>query len=1269
MNSNIERWQFWIDVGGTFTDCLARAPDGQNFKTKVLSSGIAKGSIGTRATNGFTDPGRRDEPDEFWIGANVRFLDADGKVVGNAVVTGFQTGQFGCSESVPNDSQTYELDPGLAAPLLAIREISKLPLTVSLPPADVFLGTTRGTNALLTRTGAKTAFVTTAGIRDLLLIGDQARPHLFKLSIEKPKPLYSTAIEIEERILFDGTVELAPDVESVKRKLESLKQIGIQSLAVCLMHGYKFPQHEQLVEEIAKEVGFDDCRLSSDVAPLIKILPRAETTVLDAYLNPVLRNYIDDIQAELGDGSELRLMTSAGGLVSRQRFSGKDSVLSGPAGGVVGAARVAQQIGISKVIGFDMGGTSTDVCRFDGEFEHDYESRKAGVRIVAPMLAIETVAAGGGSICWFDGVRMMVGPDSAGAHPGPACYGNGGPLAVTDINLFLGRIDEHHFPFQLNRDAVETRLQHLTEEIEIAWGRAISTVELAEGFLKIANNKMALAIRNVSVAKGYDPRDYALVAFGGAGSQHSCAVAAELGIESVLEHPESSILSAVGISLAEETADAAMAVLETYSSETVKELESDFQAMESKLRQQLESDGCESERIEIEHFLDLRYRGTANAMTISRPADSDFLRAFCHDHQRQFGYLQDADVEVFAARVRATARGKQLEQEEVPDMSSAANSDGTHEMIVNGTDIAAAKFDRDRLKSGQLITGPAIVANDLSTVLVDPGWSAKVLRGGQILMSRANSDDVDHAVDANETDEPDPVTLEIFNNHFSSIAEQMGISLRKTSISVNVKERLDFSCAIFTKDGDLVVNAPHIPVHLGAMSETVRHLIEANRDKINPGDFFVTNDPYAGGSHLPDVTVATPVFDFDQKRLIFWLASRSHHSEIGGMAPGSMPAHATNLSQEGVLIQNFKVVDSGRSRFDELRELLVSGEFPSRSPDENLADIRAQIAANKTGENALLSLVRENSLSFVLRQMKFVQDAAERKARLSLSKIPDGRYEFSDQLDNGNTIHVAIENSDGRLVVDFAGTSPVSADNLNANKAIVSSAVMYVMRCLIDDDIPLNEGVMKPVEIRLPDCFLNPTPGPTAESSPAIVGGNVETSQRIVDVLLGALNLAAASQGTMNNWLIGDSTFGYYETVGGGGGATCDSPGADSIHCHMSNTRLTDPEILETRYPLILRCFAVRQNSGGSGQFAGGNGMVREVEFTKPVVLSLLTSRRSSRPFGLEGGQAGVSGINMFISKDGTTKKLGSTCETHVLPNDRLRLETPGGGGFGPPTI
>ena len=541
MNQNLDRWQFWIDVGGTFTDCLARGPDGQTYKTKVLSSGIAKGSIGTDASTNFADPSRADEPDEFWIGAGVRFLDADGNVIGNSVVTGFRGGRFECEPSAPKNSHAYELDCGMAAPLLAIHEITRLPLNAPLPPADVYLGTTRGTNALLTRTGAKTAFVTTAGIRDLLVIGDQARPHLFKLSIEKPEPLYSTAIEIEERILFDGTVERVPDVESVKQKLESLKQNGTESLAICLMHGYKFPQHEQLVGKIASEIGFRDCRLSSEVAPLIKILPRAETTVLDAYLNPVLRSYIDKIQSELGDGSELRLMTSAGGLVSRQRFSGKDCVLSGPAGGVVGAARVAQQVGISNVIGFDMGGTSTDVCRFDGEFEHEYETCKAGVRIVAPMLAIETVAAGGGSVCGFDGVRMTVGPESAGAHPGPACYGNGGPLAVTDVNLFLGRIDEHHFPFQLNRAAVEARLHELAAEIEKATGQGISAIKLAEGFLKIANNKMALAIRNVSVAKGYDPRTYALVAFGGAGSQHSCAVATELGIESILEHPNSSI--------------------------------------------------------------------------------------------------------------------------------------------------------------------------------------------------------------------------------------------------------------------------------------------------------------------------------------------------------------------------------------------------------------------------------------------------------------------------------------------------------------------------------------------------------------------------------------------------------------------------------------------------------------------------------------------------------------------------------------------------------
>ena len=1188
------RWQFWIDVGGTFTDCLARDDDGNRFRTKVLNSAQS----------------------------------------------------------------------GMLPPIVAMRELSGTAADEPLPAADVFLGTTRGTNALLTRGGAKTAFVTTKGIKDLILIGDQARPHLFKLSVIKPQPLYESAIEIDERILADGTVERKPNRDEIREQLIALRNAGIESLAVCLMHGYKYPEHEKIVGSIASELGFEHCRLSSEVAPLIKILPRAETTVLDAYLNPVLANYLDEIESQLAPGSKLRLMTSDGGLVSRNRFSGKDSVISGPAGGVVGAASVAQQMGLSKVIGFDMGGTSTDVSRFDGEFEREYEATKAGVRIVTPMLAIQTVAAGGGSVCGFDGVRLTVGPESAGANPGPACYGNGGPLAVTDLNLFLGRIAEDHFPFPLDKAAVEQRLEEIAHQVEDSTNKRMSKIELAEGFLKIANNKMALAIRDVSVAKGYDPRDYTMVSFGGAGSQHSLAVAEVLGIKSVLDHPDSSILSAVGIGLADQTSSAAVAVLEEYSENRLQTLEPEFKKLETTVRRQLEEDGCAAQQIKVTRALDLRYKGTADSQTIEWPDDRDFLKGFNAQHQRQFGYTQDSKLEIVAARVTANSLAEALELLTAPDETREVTSDASQAMVFSGEKVEAQKFDRTKLLEGDQIQGPAIIADRISTVIVDPGWQATVWTGNRLLIESHVLPLNDESSQFQESEPSDPVTLEIFNNFFSSIAQQMGVALQKTSISVNVKERLDFSCAIFTRTGDLVVNAPHIPVHLGAMSETVRNLIQANTN-INAGDVFVTNDPYAGGSHLPDVTVATPVFDSASGELVFWLASRSHHAEIGGMAPGSMPAHATNLAQEGVLIQNFKIVDAGRSQFEQLERILSSGDYPSRMPQENLADIRAQIAANKVGETVLLKLVEDHSLPFVLQQMEHVQDAAERKARLSLKALSDGEYRFSDQLDNGNTINVAIKKIGDELNISFEGTSPVSKDNLNANCAIVSSAVMYVVRCLIDEDIPLNEGIMKPINIDLPECFLNPTPGQTAAESPAIVGGNVETSQRVVDVLLGALGLAAASQGTMNNWLIGDDSFGYYETIGGGSGATEHSDGADAHHCHMSNTRLTDPEILETRYPLVLREFAVRKNSGGAGATQGGNGMIREFEFTKPLIVSLLTSRRNSQPFGLSGGEPGLSGLNQWIRADGSVQNAKSTCELQVLSKDRLRLETPGGGGFG----
>lgn len=1274
-------WQFWIDVGGTFTDCIALAPDEQEHQIKVLSSGMTKASIDewddahSLISKRFIDCGNR-----FWQGAHVSFLDEQGGSLGRCHVSEFEqaTGRFALDRDqdltrFQTQAKSIELDLGLHAPIMAIRRLMKLGSAMPIGDCRVHLGTTRGTNALLTRRGARTALITSKGFRDLLRIGDQARPHLFQLAIKKTDPLFEIAVEIGERTFSDGTVEQVPSEAEVREQLTRLAGMGIESVAVCLLHGYRFPKHEQMVGEIAREVGFADIRLSHEVAPLIKLVNRSETTVLDSYLNPVIASYLDEIQGQLSEGSHLRLMTSFGGLVPRSRFSGKDSVLSGPAGGVVGAARVAQAAGFDQAIALDMGGTSTDVGRFDGEFELEYETTKAGIRIVSPMMAIETVAAGGGSICHFDGAKLVVGPDSATSDPGPACYGNGGPLTVTDVNLYLGRIVQNQFPFELSIKSVYQRLDEICRQMNDA-GFSIQRDDLATGFLQIANNNMAAAIRVVSVAKGYDPRDYVLVSFGGAGSQHCCAVADALGMDQILDHPQGSILSAVGIRLADQTATQVRSVIQHLNSKSLKDSNRLFEEMKNQIEAELIQEAGSQAEIDFQCSLDLRYVGTDSCESILL-SDQDFESAFGEVHQQRYGYTQDRPLEIVAARVVGRVEGNRLPQVHACDAGAFLDSSTRQPMTVPLHQLGSQHFQslptpvfyRDRLVAGDQLAGPAIVASELTSTIIDPGWKVVVLSDGQLLMERSKTNpDAVEKKSGNESHIPaDPVELEIFNNHFSTIARQMGIALQKTSTSVNVKERLDFSCAVFSDDGSLVVNAPHIPVHLGAMSETVRAIIEDN-SQVRVGDVFVTNDPYRGGSHLPDVTVVTPVFVPGHDQVAFWVASRSHHAEIGGKSPGSMPADATCLAEEGVLISNFKLVDAGQERFGDLRRLLTESPLPSRMPDENLVDIAAQVAANRAGERDLLQLVSHHGLAKVHAYMGHIQDAAETKARVAISQLEDGQYRFEDAMDNGATIRVTIDKCGDEVSIDFVGTDPVIDGNLNANSAIVAAAVMYVMRLLINEDIPLNEGVMKPVSVRLPDCFLNPVAADDPAQSPAIVGGNVETSQRVVDVLLGALGLASASCGTMNNWLMGNQRFGYYETVGGGSGATSTSPGVDAVHTHMTNTRLTDPEILETRYPVILREFSVREGSGGAGAHAGGDGMRREIEFCEPLTVSLLTSRRNTQPFGLKGGGPGASGKNLlFDSSLGEQRELPSQCEVQVDAGDRLTLLTPGGGAHG----
>lgn len=1261
-------WQFWIDVGGTFTDCIGRCPDGSLAGHKLLSSGITKGLANDKSTAArIVDSSRRDDPPGFWQGYELRIVDDAGEIMEACRIKSFdkETGALSLERplsAAPAVNARYELCSGEEAPVVGIRYLMQLRLDEPIPKSSIRLGTTRGTNALITRRGANTALVITSGFGDLLHIGYQNRPKLFELDIRKPEPLFSQVAEVEERIAADGSI-IVPLNESIAReKLQRLKDSGIESLAICLLHSFAHPEHERRLSEIACDIGFEEVSVSHEVAPLIKIVSRGDTTVVDAYLNPVLRSYVRSLRQSIGE-SELRILTSAGGLVAAEHFRGKDSILSGPAGGVVGFSKVARAAGFEKSIGFDMGGTSTDVSRFDGHYELQYETEKSGVRIVAPMMAIETVAAGGGSICHFDGVKISVGPDSAGADPGPACYGRGGPLAVTDMNLYLGKVVAEHFPFALDRHVVERKLDALCDLVNSKTGTNYQAIELADGFARVANANMAKAIRNISIAQGCDPKEYLLVAFGGAAGQHACALARELRISHVLCHPDAGLLSAYGIGLADVVRHKVEGIYQRYSDQRLAEIDAVFERLIAEARGEVLAEGIPTSRITAHRSLDIRYRGLDTFLNIREPGQgSDYALAYEQEHKRLYGYVQSGrELEIVAVRVQVVGSSDQSPARSHSLSQIAIGASRSANVFFEGRFHPTGIFRRADLHPGGRIEGPAIICEPTSTTVVDPGWHAEVLSGGEVLLTDQTGPEVESVAS-----ESDPVMLEIFNNQFTSIAEQMGVVLRNSATSVNVKERLDFSCAIFNEQGDLVVNAPHIPVHLGAMGETVRSVIADNRD-LRPGDVIITNDPFRGGSHLPDVTVITPVYCEDQSRILFFAASRAHHAEIGGITPGSMPPFSTRLSEEGVLIRNFKLVDQGISRFDELAQLLRSGPFPSRAVADNLADISAQVAANQHGMYRLLELVDRFSLSIIEAYMRHIQDAAEKKLRNALSRLPDGSRQFREFLDDGSPIAVAIQIDGDSVTIDFSGTAPVSPTNLNANRAISTAAVMYCLRCLIQEDVPLNQGVLKPVSLVIPAGLLNPPPLASPEDCAAVVGGNVETSQRIVDVLLAAFGLAAASQGTMNNVLFGNDTFGYYETICGGAGATPQAAGADAVHTHMTNTRLTDPEVLETRYPVRLVEFSVRKNSGGIGKNMGGCGVVRRLEFLQRLDVSILSQRRGEYPpFGMAGGGPGRAGRNLLHRQTGETAELSGRVHFVAEPGDRLTIETPGGGAWGP---
>ncbi|MGA5388369.1 hydantoinase B/oxoprolinase family protein [Streptomyces pseudogriseolus] len=1201
-------WQFWVDRGGTFTDIVARRPDGRLLTRKVLS----------------------DNPD----------LDRSGPPGADAAVLGVRALLDGSGDPV--------------APVDVVR-----------------MGTTVATNALLERKGERTLLVVTRGFRDALRIAYQNRPHIFAHRIDLPLPLHERVIEVDERVAADGTVLRAPDLDALEGPLRQAYDDGIRAVAVVCLHSDRHPAHEQAVGELAARTGFPQISLSSEVSPLMKLVPRGDTAVVDAYLSPVLRRYVRQV-ADALEGVRLMFMQSNGGLTEARRFRGKDAVLSGPAGGIVGMARMSKLAGFDRVIGFDMGGTSTDVSHYAGEYERVFTTRIAGVRLRAPMLDIHTVAAGGGSVLHFDGSRYRVGPDSAGADPGPACYRRGGPLAVTDANVMLGRIQPAYFPAvfgpggdqPLDADVVRERFTALAREIHESTGDDRTPEQVAEGYLQIAVANIAAAVKRISVQKGHDITRYALTTFGGAGGQHACMVADSLGIRTVLVPPMAGVLSALGIGLADTTAMRERSVEAPLESAAMPGVHGLADELEAAARAELAAEDVPKERVEVIRRAQLRYDGTDTTLTVRLTDPDTMRRAFEDRHRATYSFTLDRPIVVEALSVEATGTT------EPPDLSALAPWSGrpaapvTVRLHTGGAWRDVPLHRREDLPPGETVTGPAIIAEDGSTTVVDDGWRAATTDDGHLVMARVA---VTRGSDADT--EVDPVLLEIFNNLFMSIAEQMGARLESTAQSVNIKERLDFSCALFDPDGNLVANAPHIPVHLGSMGTSVKEVIRRRGASMRPGDTYAVNDPYHGGTHLPDVTVITPVFGStpgdDPERdpeVLFYVASRGHHAEIGGIAPGSMPANSRTIDEEGVLFDNWLLTENGRFREEETLRLLTEAPHPSRNPATNLADLRAQIAANQKGVEEVGRMIDTYGLDVVQAYMRHVQDNAEEAVRRVVDALDDGEYAY--ETDSGAVIRVtvSVDRAARSATIDFTGTSPQLATNFNAPFSVVNAAVLYVFRTLVADDIPLNDGCLRPLRIVVPPGSML-APEPPA----AVVAGNVETSQAVTGALYAALGVQAEGSGTMNNVTFGNARHQYYETVASGSGAGDGHPGASVVQTHMTNSRLTDPEILEWRLPVRLEEFAVRRGSGGAGRWRGGDGAVRRIRFLEPMTVSTLSQHRRVPPYGMAGGAPGATGANRIERADGTVVRLAGSDSADVGPGDVLVIETPGGGGYGPP--
>ncbi len=1204
LSSTSSKWQFWIDRGGTFTDIVAEAPDGARHALKLLSE----------------------------------------------------------------NSSAYE-----DAAVEGMRRLLDVPPDTPLPSskiASVKMGTTVATNALLERKGAPVVLVVTEGLADQLEIGTQARSDIFAKQIVKPDQLYRCVFAAIERVRADGTIETPLDVDRLRQDLNSARNDGIASVAFVFMHAYAHPDHERRAMQVAQELGFRQISASHDVSSLIKFVNRGDTTVADAYLSPVLKAYVTRVEAAFetkGGQSAPRIdfMTSSGGLTPASIFRGRDAVLSGPAGGVVAMAKTATALGFNKVIGFDMGGTSTDVAHYSGHFEHSFENTVAGVRIHAPMLAVETVAAGGGSIITSDGVRLSVGPHSAGANPGPTCYRRGGPLTVTDANVVLGKLKPNWFPRVFGtsgRDpldvvSAEAAFSDLAKQTK---GQK-TPLDLADGAVRIAVENMANAIKKISVGHGHDVNQYALQCFGAAGGQHACLVADTLGIETILIHPLSGLLSAYGMGLADMRAGRAITIEQSLSTETLFQLSARAKVLTDSVFEELEGAGVRRQNTTLSTRAHLKYAGSDSALPIPLTDPATMRKQFERAHLSRYGFSSpEKHVIIATLEIEATGGGAILEHDDTNSNKCGDDTNTTPSQATTfysqGTDHAAKVFHRAALTAGNRIQGPALVIEDHQTVVLETGWSATCSQNGVLILSRTTP-----PVRQTITNQADPVMLEVFNNHFMAIAEQMGAALANTAQSVNIKERLDFSCAVFDSDGNLVANAPHVPVHLGSMDCSLATIIKKRSGAMKPGDVYMINAPYEGGTHLPDITVITPVFHDSSETIDFFVASRGHHADIGGITPGSMSPNATTISEEGVLIDNIALVRDGVFLEDEVLRLLRDAPYPARNPEQNVADLKAQVAANAQGAHDLGAMCALYGRDIVQTYMHHVQDHAEEAVRRLLTHLQDGKFKV--EMDDGCTIQVAItiDAKERSAEINFTGTSPQQTNNFNAPEPVTRAAVLYVVRVLLGNAIPINAGCLRPLDIVIPEGSLL-SPKPPA----AVVAGNVETSQVVTNALFAAFGVLASSQGTMNNLTFGDGDLQYYETICSGSPAGRDVEGTSAVQVHMTNTRLTDPEILELRYPVVVDEFSIRRGSGGKGKWCAGDGTRRKLRFLKPMTAALLSGYRKVAPFGLAGGDVGEVGRNSLQRANGEREDLAGCAEITLNAGDSITIATPTGGGFGP---